>query len=164
MEPFSKCPKCGVLDVRRTRCACGYGDGPRDPALSEPEHASTDDYLSQIRKPPSDDKVGLKARLGGLAMLVIGLGLSYLCIYQPLEAANRHEDTVSVSLKGAVICPVIVTAGLVFLIGGKAAKDAFGTREHPSGLSYGFAIVMVAIGFGLYFWLKGELESKGYKF
>lgn len=43
---FSKCPRCGLLDVRRTRCSCGYeteanaAKGPGRPIDSQPTTSS----------------------------------------------------------------------------------------------------------------------------
>jgi drug/metabolite transporter (DMT)-like permease len=106
----------------------------------------------------------MKERLLGLVMLLAGAALSYWCVYEPLEAADRQEAKVSVSLKGAILCPVAVVMGAAYLILGKRATDVFGTREHPSPAAWVSAVLLVLVGVGLYFYLKMALEAKGYQF
>jgi drug/metabolite transporter (DMT)-like permease len=113
---------------------------------------------------PASEGSGLKERLGGVVALLAGAALAYWCVYEPLEAAARHEPEVSVYLKGAVLCPIAMIGGAVYLILGKRAQSLFGTREHPSSFAWVFGVVLALAGFGLYFWLKSTLEGKGYKF
>ena len=38
MQPFSKCPRCGFLDVRRTSCLCGYRVDDHKPSVPVPNN------------------------------------------------------------------------------------------------------------------------------
>jgi hypothetical protein len=103
-------------------------------------------------------------RIGGLLLLLAGAVLSYTCVYQPLAAAARQEKEISVSLKGAILCPLAVGLGLAYLVLGKSAKAVFGTREKPSPLVYVVGVLLVLVGLGLYAYLRSALEAKGYQF
>jgi hypothetical protein len=106
----------------------------------------------------------MRERLVGTVMLVAGVALSYLSVYQPLEAAAREDPTVSFSMKGAVLCPLAVVMGAAYLILGNRATTVFGTRETPKPAVWVCAVVLALAGFGLYFWLRAALEAKGYQF
>jgi len=62
----------------------------------------------------------VKQRLVGLVMLLAGGLLGYLSVYSPLEAARNHEEKVSLSLKGAMLCPLGVILGLFCLVYGES--------------------------------------------
>ncbi len=104
----------------------------------------------------------MRERAIGAFLLAVGALLGYLCVYQPLEAAERQADSVSFSLKGAVLCPIAVVMGAIYLLMGQHATTIFGTRDEPKPAVWVIGIALAAAGFGLYFWLKAALAAKGY--
>ena len=106
----------------------------------------------------------MRERLIGLVMLIAGGVLAYTCVYSPLEAAKNQEASISISLKGAILCPIALVFGLLYVGLGEHAKNVLGTRQEPHPAVWVLAVLMLAAGLGLYFWLKTTLESHGYNF
>jgi hypothetical protein len=177
MEPFNKCPQCGELDERRTQCACGYPDAvsttpppPRTESISHEPSSSGPTYdridpVAPYRQPDlTPGSSDLKTRLAGAVMLIAGAVLAYFSVYEPLQAAARHEEKVSISLKGAILCPLALLMGLALLILGKQSTEVFGTRERATPFAWIFGVILVLLGFGLYFYVRSILENQGYQF
>ena len=104
----------------------------------------------------------LKQRLGGLAMIAIGVVFAWLAIWRPLQAARAHEPRVDLWMKGVVIVPLGIIFGLALLIGGD--RYEYRTADHKNLTRAGwvlFALVAV-VAFPLYFWLDGRLTALGY--
>jgi Na+-driven multidrug efflux pump len=106
----------------------------------------------------------MKERALGGFLLAIGLVLGYLCVYSPLASAAQQEASVSVSLKGAILCPLAVVLGLVYLALGPSVAKILGTREKPTAAAYVLAVALLAVGVLLYFGIRSKLEDAGYKF
>jgi hypothetical protein len=165
MEAFSKCPRCGDIDVRRMRCACGYGPDSAEPAPAAPApHADDGEPPSSAEPRPAEGGTGLKVRLGGLLLLLIGAFLAYISVYEPLQAAARGDEKVSLSLKGAIVCPMALILGATLLVLGRRAQAVFGTRERPKPAVWVFVVLVLLVGLGLYLYLKSALEAQGYQF
>jgi uncharacterized protein YjeT (DUF2065 family) len=169
MDAFNRCPECGEIDVRRTRCACGYGaDAPTSiapqPAAPTVKPGTDEDPFAPGTPPDqAEGSDGVKERCLGAFFLFIGLVLSYLSVYEPLAAAARNEEKVTLSLKGAILCPVAVVLGLMYLILGKKATELAGTREKPSPFAWILGLGLVLVGVVLYFYLSSVLAAKGYQ-
>jgi hypothetical protein len=165
MEAFSKCPRCGELDERRTRCACGYGSDSDEPApAAAAPRAGAGGRPPAAEPGPSEGGSGLKERLVGLVMLLAGAALAYFSVYEPLQAAARQEESVSLSLKGAILCPLALAMGAAYLVLGQRAKAVFGTREHPTTAVWVCGVLLVLAGLGLYLYLRSVIEAQGYQF
>jgi hypothetical protein len=101
----------------------------------------------------------------GLVMLGCAGVIAYFSIYSPLQAAARHSEKVSLSMKGAIMCPVIGVVGVMFLAMGDGAKAIFGTRgQKPSWIGWVIGGVLLVAGVFLYLWLRSELRRQGYQF
>ena len=99
----------------------------------------------------------------GLTMFIGGGVLAYLSIVLPLLAASRHEEDVSISLKGVVFVPGLILFGLIlFVMGNDRAGQMFGSRRKPTALGLIICIVTAGIGILLYEWLKNRLRANGY--
>ncbi len=105
----------------------------------------------------------MKERIVGVLLLLVGGMLGYFCVYDPLEAAKRGDPSVSVSLKGSILAPVCLI-GVMYVVLGAGVTPIMGTREHPKPAAYIISIGLIALGFGLYFWLRSTLEGYGYDF
>ena len=99
----------------------------------------------------------------GFFMFIGGGALAYLSVISPLLAASRHEEDVSISMKGVMLAPaLLVIGGFLFFLGNERAGELFGTREKPSALGWVICIATAVIGFLLYEWLESRLRAYGY--
>ena len=73
--------------------------------------------------------------IGVLALIGCSV-LSYLSIVSPLLAASRHEESVSPSMKGAVVVPVLFAIGIINVAMGERASQILGRRQKPSPLGW----------------------------
>lgn len=112
-------------------------------------------------KPAVMDRQLSERGIGVLALVGCGI-LTYLSIISPLVAASRHEESVSLSLKGAVVAPVLFAIGLINVVMGDRAAQILGRRQKPSALGWVIYIVTFGIGILLYQWLKIRLREYGY--
>ena len=119
---------------------------------------------NEIKPNDSIEPQQFSEKIIGIVALVCGSVLAYLSIIAPLLAAERQEQTVSLSLKGAIITPPALALGLVYTILGKRASNILGHPQHPSKLGWAFTLVFTGIGILVYFWLKNTLGNYGYTF
>jgi threonine/homoserine/homoserine lactone efflux protein len=115
----------------------------------------------QEPKPSVWDKQLSERGIGVLALVCCGV-LAYLSIISPLIAASRHEERVSFSLKGAVVTPVLLTIGVIYVLMGDRTAQILGKREKPSALGWVIYIATFVLGILLYQWLKSTLRGYGY--
>src|SRR3954452_3063812 len=106
----------------------------------------------------------MRQRMAGLVMLAGGAVIAYFSVYSPLMEAERGEEKVSLSMKGAILCPIAIVVGAIYAALGERAKAVFGTRDDPSWLAWVICISLVIAGVILYLWLRLELERQGYQF
>ena len=99
--------------------------------------------------------------IGVFALIGCGV-LSYLSVIAPLVAASRHEESVTLSLKGAVVAPVLLAIGFINVCMGDRASKILGRRQKPSALGWVIYIVTFSLGILLYQWLKSRLRESGY--
>src|SRR3954466_15210538 len=104
----------------------------------------------------------MRQRMVGLLLLAAGAGIAYISLYSPLQEAERGEEKVSLSMKGAILCPLLIVAGAMYAALGERAKVICGTREEPSWLAWVVFIPPIVAGVLLYLWLKSELQRKRY--
>ena len=110
---------------------------------------------TMMNKPLSERGIGVLA--------LIGCGvLSYLSIVAPLLAASRHEESVTFSMKGAVVAPVLLAIGIINIALGEQANRILGRREKPSALGWVIYVVTFGLGVLLYQWGKSKLRAYGY--
>jgi len=110
---------------------------------------------SIMNKPLTERGIGVFALVGCAV-------LSYLSIVAPLLAASRHEESVTFSMKGAVVVPVLLAIGVINVAMGDRASHILGRREKPSALGWVIYAVTFGLGVLLYQWLKSRLRSNGY--
>ncbi|HEY2911599.1 MAG TPA: hypothetical protein VGI99_15210 [Gemmataceae bacterium] len=105
----------------------------------------------------------MKERVIGIVILFGGCLLAYVCAYLPLQDAQSGAESVSVSLKGAIIAPLGLI-GLLYIAMGENVVNVMGTREKPKPAAYAICAVLALLGFGLYMLLRSKLEALGYDF
>jgi hypothetical protein len=103
-------------------------------------------------------------RIVGAVMLLAGIVLAYLCIYLPVMEAGRGDHTISITLKGAVLCPVGIGLGLIYTIGGDRANALLRDGRRLTPFGWFVSMALFAGGIMFYMALKTYLEHAGYKF
>jgi hypothetical protein len=104
----------------------------------------------------------LKARLGGLACLLLAAAFGAWGIWQPLSRAAAGDPTVSYSVKVFVLVPMAAVFGLFFVIFGDRIPYRNAERQSltPAGWALmGVATVAAGVGF---WWFKAQFEALGY--
>ncbi len=114
------------------------------------------------------------APVASLALVGLGIFLLKVCVYDVLEAAKRHEATVSLSFKGVLVAPVFIAVGVVASV---VSFSGAGVRQGTSGwsarftnphtrrlspLGWGIAFALLGAGGLLYVWLQSQLRALGY--
>ena len=98
----------------------------------------------------------------GILALVGGFVFIYLGIYKPISDAANHEPSISVSMKAAVIAPLVLALGVVYTVFGPLTAGILGPRNRPSILGWAFYIFFTILGFLVYWWVKSVVNGYGY--
>jgi hypothetical protein len=77
------------------------------------------------------------------------------------EGVN-HRESVSLSMQGAVVMPVLLAIGIINVTMGERASQILGRRQGPSALGWVIYIVTFGVGIWLDQWLKSRLREYGY--
>ena len=104
----------------------------------------------------------LSVRGIGILALVGGSVIAYLSVVMPLLAASRHEESVSTTLKGTGITPLILALGIVYTFFPARATALLGHPQRMTRLGWTFSAVFGLLGIPLYLWLKSRLREYGY--
>lgn len=106
----------------------------------------------------------VNARLGGVFLLGFAALLSWLCLWQPLQAAQSGAAEISTSIKGVALIPFGVLLGSGLLFGGDAFKNLLRSEESENPQFAGWVVIAISAvaGLGLYIWLDGYLSELGY--
>ena len=98
----------------------------------------------------------------GLFALVGSCVLAYMFVYEPYVSAVAHAPSVSLSLKGVAVVPLIFVFGMLHGVFPAFAEKHFGGVQTPRLLWWVFSGVLVVAGFVLYWWLRQVVAANGY--
>jgi len=102
-------------------------------------------------------------RLMGAGLAIAGLALCYFFDVVPYQQMLANAPEVDLGLKRAIIGPLLVLIGLGHIALGANAPEWFGRTEKKfSARSIGLTVVMLAISFGVYWWLDAQFTAHGY--
>ncbi len=154
-----RCPSCNVPLTRR-EAAAGWCE------------ACGKKLPSNLAAPPCAGRgidgwwdPALFGRSAGCLLLLLGVYLSYQCIYSPLAAAMRQEPIVGILLTGVGLCPMCLILGLLLLIFGKRVGAVLYLSPQQLSVAGGlFTAVMFGIGLLVYYLLRAVIGSYGYSF
>jgi hypothetical protein len=99
----------------------------------------------------------------GILALVGGSVVAYLCVISPLLAASRHAESLTTSLKGTGITPLVLALGIAYTFFPAKATALLGHPQKPTRAGWVFAIAFGLLGIPLYLWLKSRLREYGYE-
>lgn len=105
----------------------------------------------------------LKARAGGLLLLLVGAAIAWFFLLRPLQEAQAGVPEIHYQLKAFVIVPACIVFGLGFLIAGSGLK--YRDADHKNLTAIGwilFAVVAVLTATG-YWWLEQQFSALGYR-
>ena len=105
----------------------------------------------------------MRHRLLGVVLVFVSGLCAYMGIYQPLQAAERHERFVSFWIAGSFFCPAFLTYGIAYMIWGKETKELLGTHDFTHPVGKVLAIILAIIGCGIFLWLRMALQARGYQ-
>jgi len=108
----------------------------------------------------------VRARLLGLVLIVVGLGLAWFFGLKPIEAAQAGAAEVSYSMKIFVAAPMAIVFGLFLLVGGASVADVVTQpprtkRQHMIVWPL-FAVALAAGGLA-WWWFDAQLQALGYQ-
>jgi hypothetical protein len=110
------------------------------------------------------ERLDIDRILGALAMIG-GLAAIYYYIIRQAIAATNHDPRVFVSFKGVTISPVVLAAGVVYMVYGSRVPESLGdSTKRPTTTTWVLIAVFCISDLILYWWLKRFIESYGYVF
>ncbi|CAJ0789691.1 hypothetical protein LMG19083_01904 [Ralstonia psammae] len=104
----------------------------------------------------------LKARLGGVLVLILGAVIGWIFILGPLHQAQAGAATVCYSLKAMVLVPGCVVFGLAFLVGGDKLAYRDAQRKRLTPLGWVLIAFFAAASAFCYWWFKQQFAALGY--
>ncbi len=104
----------------------------------------------------------IKARLGGLFLLLVGGGLGWYFMLKPLQAAQNHAAEVSYSLKAFVLVPFCLVFGLAFLVMGGGLQYRNAARKNLTPLGWALFVIGGILAAACFFWFKQQFTALGY--
>jgi hypothetical protein len=105
------------------------------------------------------------ARLVGGFLILAGLGLAYICIYQPMQDAETGAAKVDVSIMGALVAVISLALGPGYLIGGRRFVELIWPPPGPWRLgSYLMFVAVLALGGAIFWGFRTYLINRGYDF
>lgn len=105
----------------------------------------------------------LKARLGGLALIAIGLGLAWFFLLGPLQEARQGAPEVRYFLKAFFAAPACVIFGTAFLWRGARLRYRDAARKRLTSMGW-FLLVLVALSTAAgFWWFEQQFAALGYR-
>jgi hypothetical protein len=105
----------------------------------------------------------LKARLGGLVLIALGLGLGWYFVLWPLQEARQGAPEVRYFLKIFAIVPLCVICGLSFVLLGERLKYADASRQNLTVTGWFMFVLVAAVTAAGFLWFKGQFTALGYR-
>ena len=104
----------------------------------------------------------MKARLLGLACLLVAAAAAWWGIWQPLQQAAGQEDRVRYSLTVFVLVAGAGVFGLFFALFGDSVPYRDAARQRFTAAGW-VLVLLMAVGSGAgFWWFKGRMEALGY--
>ncbi|CAN5739078.1 hypothetical protein BH11MYX4_BH11MYX4_54610 [soil metagenome] len=111
------------------------------------------------------------ATAASVALVATGLFLTKVSILDVLDAAERHDPSISFSVRAIVVSPIFVILGIVATIAsfskpdpeGRAASRLVDQRTRKlSPIGWAVVVGVLAIGGGIFLYVRSRLASYGY--
>ncbi len=104
----------------------------------------------------------IRYRLGGMLILLVGLVMAWVAVWQPLHQAELGADTVTWMPRIVVIIAVCAVFGLYLLVTGN--RYPYRDAERQSLTTAGWILFSITAVTALagFFWIDATLKSLGY--
>jgi len=104
----------------------------------------------------------IKARLGGVALVILGLGLGWFFVLGPLQQAQQGVAEIRYSLKAFLAVPACLIFGIAFVLVGARLNYRDAARKSLTGTGW-FLLVLVAIATAVgFWWVQQRFAALGY--
>jgi hypothetical protein len=104
----------------------------------------------------------VRARLGGLGLIALGLALGWFFLLRPLEEASRGAHAVHYFLKAFLAVPACLIFGAAFLALGERFRYRDAARRNFTAVGWLlFGLVALATAGG-FWWFQQRFAALGY--
>lgn len=104
-------------------------------------------------------------RILGFLLTIAGLGAMYYFIVRQAIGAIKHDPKVFLSLKGAMVSPVMLGIGVVYMVFGSRATEFLGDHtKQPTTTTWILIFGFCATDCFMYWWLRNFIQGYGYVF
>jgi hypothetical protein len=103
-------------------------------------------------------------KLGGVALIVLGLALAYYFIYLKIVAMQAHEQDIRYSIKFMIIVPFMTVLGFYYALftpSGSGAWKEMPAKEKPIFVSTIITALFTIVA--VLFWFNHQLIANGYE-
>jgi hypothetical protein len=111
----------------------------------------------QFRKAP--------ARLIGAFFFCGSLLLGKFVVWDVIQAAQNHADSIEISTKGTVVTAVGILIGIYYLVFGEVGKRLISKEDNGGKMpALGWVVILaiVGLGFGANYLVRMQLQQLGY--
>jgi hypothetical protein len=98
----------------------------------------------------------------GVIFVLLGLLFLYFGAWGPIDKARHHEPQLRLAGKAVIAAPLFLGLGAIFLLFGEKSTRMVGINSRPSKLAIPVLLVLIVLGFLLYFWVDHVVASYGY--
>ena len=104
----------------------------------------------------------IKARLGGVALIILGLALGWFFVLGPLREAQHGVAEIRYSLKAFLAVPACLIFGIAFILAGAGLNYRDTARQGLTGTGWLLlALVALATAAG-FWWFQQSFAALGY--
>lgn len=104
----------------------------------------------------------LKARLGGLALIAIGLGLGWFFVLGPIQDAQQGAHEVHYFLKAFLAVPACVIFGIGFVARGDRLNYRDAARQRLTATGWVLMVLVALATAGGFWWVQQQFAALGY--
>ena len=104
----------------------------------------------------------IKARMGGLALIALGLAAGWFFILRPLQEASHGAAAVDYSPKAFLFAPASVVFGVAFLLGGSGFRYRNEAHTNFSAVGWLLMILVAVVSAAGFWWFNQEIATRGY--
>jgi hypothetical protein len=124
-----------------------------------------EEHGKSMANPAFRELVLRSPRLAGLVGTGFGSFLFFVCAISPLMSAKRGQEIWFFSANVTAVSFDLIIISLSLLLGGKRAFEFFNPRPEQSKIPcLVLAVILIAAGYGCYFFIKTQIVCYGYVF
>jgi len=106
------------------------------------------------------DRLSLTTRFIGAILVAVGVGMSYLGVYEPYVHIVTGAKPVTIDFRSVMLAALGIGYGVAIVVLGDRSFEVFNSGKSTKAASAIGAICVLA-GIAAYFWLTMQLKSHG---